>query len=601
LAGFEYTSGAILDTSAGRDRVLIMENAVSSAALGIYTAGTGVTNVHGLYQDGVFRFNNARMAYGANGDIVAQAVDDLLLIYNGTLAYQYDVFNLRPDLRAAVSTVAMAFDPDSKFLFILDAQGDRILQLSTADWSTVNSIPLGADLTAGGGDYGNRLMIGPDLRYFTVTMQTGLRLVANPYSTGLVVGTEAAETLTGAALPDTLEGRGGDDVLVGGGGGDTLRGEDGNDTLKGEDGNDTLDGGAGVDTLIGGAGNDIYLVGTTDTVVEAENGGTDEVRTALGSTTDYAALYTLPAEVENFAGTSQSGQGVYGNAGDNVIVMGDGADLVVLHDGGVDSVSLGGGNDFAYYGGAFTVADSNDGGAGYDTVGLMGSYDLVLGAGHLTGIEKLALYSSGSSTLNHYKVTLTDAALAAGTQLVVAAGSLSALETLQLDASAETDARISVHGGHGNDTMIGGAKADQLAGRDGADSLFGSAGNDTLIGGAGGDTLTGGAGLDTFRFESAGESTAAAADRITDFKANGDADRIDLSAIDAKAGGAVNEAFAFIGSNVAFTGIAGELRAVQVNNIWFVEGDVDGNGAADLVIRVDAPAGHIFSAADFVL
>ncbi|HEX8217205.1 MAG TPA: hypothetical protein VF577_07050 [Allosphingosinicella sp.] len=32
-----------------------------------------------------------------------------------------------------------------------------------------------------------------------------------------------------------------------------------------------------------------------------------------------------------------------------------------------------------------------------------------------------------------------------------------------------------------------------------------------------------------------------------------------------------------------------------------VTGDVDGNGAADLVIRVDAPAGHIFSAADFVL
>ncbi|MBV9372264.1 MAG: type I secretion C-terminal target domain-containing protein, partial [Alphaproteobacteria bacterium] len=136
--------------------------------------------------------------------------------------------------------------------------------------------------------------------------------------------------------------------------------------VYGTAGNDVLDGadapadGAGADVLKGGAGNDVYVVGAGDTVVELAGEGIDEVRTALGSKTDYAQLYVLPDNVENLTGTSASAQGVRGNGLDNVVTMGGGNDLIVLDDGGNDRASGGGGNDFIYYGAAWTTADKTD-------------------------------------------------------------------------------------------------------------------------------------------------------------------------------------------------------------------------------------------------
>ncbi|MBV8685063.1 MAG: M10 family metallopeptidase C-terminal domain-containing protein, partial [Alphaproteobacteria bacterium] len=137
---------------------------------------------------------------------------------------------------------------------------------------------------------------------------------------------------------------------------------------------------------------------------------------------------------------------------------------------------------------------------------------------------------------------------------------------------------------------------DYLAGGAGADQLYGLGGDDGLYGGLGADQLRGGAGRDWFRYESASESTAAAMDRIADFQAG---EKIDLSAIDADSIAGGNQAFAFIGSD-AFHNVAGELRVSESNGSWFVEGDVDGDGAADLVIQVDTILAHPLGASDFV-
>jgi Ca2+-binding RTX toxin-like protein len=111
----------------------------------------------------------------------------------------------------------------------------------------------------------------------------------------------------------------------------------------------------------------------------------------------------------------------------------------------------------------------------------------------------------------------------------------------------------------------------------------------------------GGAGRDIFRFENVNESNLAATDTILDFRAGGEADRIDLSAIDAKSGTAANDAFVFIGTNTAFTGAGGEVRVTHSNGQWFVEADVDGDMVADLLIRIDNGVGHVFTAGDFML
>jgi hypothetical protein len=105
--------------------------------------------------------------------------------------------------------------------------------------------------------------------------------------------------------------------------------------------------------------------------------------------------------------------------------------------------------------------------------------------------------------------------------------------------------------------------------------------------------MDGGAGADTYLFRTMWDSTAAARDTI----AFASGDRIDLSLIDAISGTPANDAFAFIGS-AAFGQHAGELRAFQSGAQWIVEGDVNGDGAADFVLAVNSTAP--LAASDFI-
>ncbi|MFT3974566.1 MAG: hypothetical protein QM699_14270 [Amaricoccus sp.] len=153
-------------------------------------------------------------------------------------------------------------------------------------------------------------------------------------------------------------------------------------------------------------------------------------------------------------------------------------------------------------------------------------------------------------------------------------------------------------GGNGADSLSGGDKSDVLTGGGGSDILTAGAGKDTLTGGLGADRLAGGGDRDTFVF-AAGHSTPAAADTITDFQAPGAAagDRIDLSAIDARADLAGDQAFVFGGTG------AGHLRVVEEGGRSIVLGNVDASAASELRIVLDdgGTAAAAYAAADFVL
>jgi len=231
-----------------------------------------------------------------------------------------------------------------------------------------------------------------------------------------------------------------------------------------------------------------------------------------------------------------------------------------------------------------------NGGAGYDGMFLRGNYTIDFNApgytGLFTNIENLTLtsatderYARGGGTEFDYNLVLSNAIVKPGETLTVSGALLMATETMILDASQESDGFLRLFGGRASDTLKGGANADLIHGNLGADSL------------------TGNGGADTFRYDSTADSSSGAMDQITDFTPG--TDKIDLSRIDASSLAAGDQAFAWIGSN-AFSGTAGELRAYQQSGTWFVEGDVNGDSVADLVIALTLQGPTPLGAGDFL-
>lgn len=145
------------------------------------------------------------------------------------------------------------------------------------------------------------------------------------------------------------------------------------------------------------------------------------------------------------------------------------------------------------------------------------------------------------------------------------------------------------------DPITGTPKADKLKGTEGDDVIYGLAANDVLkglagddelIGGKGADKLYGGAGADVFVFET-GDSgkKKAKADTIYDFTKD---DLIDLSGWDANSKKGGDQDFKFIGT-ADFHGKAGELRYTKTKSDTWIEGDTNGDGKADFLIRLDDP------------
>ncbi|MFM6930961.1 MAG: calcium-binding protein [Novosphingobium sp.] len=239
----------------------------------------------------------------------------------------------------------------------------------------------------------------------------------------------------------------------------------------------------------------------------------------------------------------------------------------------------GGGNDYVFANHAFDAADQIDGGSGFDVVGLLGTYNVTLGASTLTNVEKLDAYSSGNvAAPNNYTLIMNDGNVAAGQQLFVTAASLRTGEHLNFDGSAETNGKFLIYGGHDSDTIVGGAGADRI------------------IGGEGADTLTGGAGNDAFQFNLKTDSTPAARDTIIDFATG---DKLDFYFFDANDNAGGSQHFTFIGT-AAFSNVAGQLMVVdQGGGHWLVEGDTNGDGVADFSLAVTSD--HALGLGDFNL
>lgn len=172
--------------------------------------------------------------------------------------------------------------------------------------------------------------------------------------------TQSNDFLYGGSGDDVLRATGGDDFLFGQGDDDWLVGGSGFDHLFGGNGNDRLNAGSGSNLMAGGAGNDTYVVRSArDIVKEFALGGTDTVNITLRTVSLQNDSPTQYAHVENLSYIGAADFRGTGNALDNVLTGGNGADT--LFGGGGRDTIIGRDGDDRLIGGAdgdrFVFAD----------------------------------------------------------------------------------------------------------------------------------------------------------------------------------------------------------------------------------------------------
>lgn len=385
-----------------------------------------------------------------------------------------------------------------------------------------------------------------------------------------ILGSRFADTLTGGAQDNRFEGGTGADALDGGAGrdtaayagsaagvvvnllggvgfgtghggdaeGDVLRGFENlvgsaqADTLSGDGADNVLEGGAGADMLFGRAGLDTasYAGSAAGVTVQLTGGGPGrpaEVGTGTGGDAAGDRLY----DIENVAGSAHADR-LIGNHDDSALWGGDGSDAL-YGNGGNDSLDGGAGND-RLVGGA--GADILTGGAGIDT----------------------AYY--------HTENTAGD-------------------DGVSVDLAAHRGSRGAAAGDtlYGIENLFGSADRDALAGDDASNVLTGGRGNDVLTGRGGADIFT------PAETPHSPLGSSWEVDTITDFSRI-QGDKIDLRPIDADGNDANGDtAFTLVPGGV-FTGMGHEAILRVTGGGTDVLLDLNGNGQAEIVIKVQGIA-----------
>lgn len=539
-----FISGAAADTLDGGAGTDTINYYTSAAAVTVdLTAGTGVGGDAG--GDVLTAFE--KVVGSAFGDILTSSTtsttlqggagDDTYIVGSTGVTITESASEGNDEVRTALATLSIA---SSANVENLTYTGSAAFTGTGNAVDNVISGGIGADsLTGGagndtlnGGDGNDTLIggagadvlnggIGTDIASYAGSAALTIDLKSGA-STGDAAGDtySGIEKFVGTANADTFVSGTGADTLDGGAGVDTISfatsavgvtvdltagtgvsGDANGDVLIGFEkviGSafaDTLSSSTNSTTLSGGAGDDVYVIGSASAaVVENASEGTDEVRTAL-------ATSTLGNNLENLTYTGAASFSGTGNGLDNVIAGGIGADTL-SGKVGIDTLLGGDGNDILIGG---SGADIINGGSGIDIASYIDSSTAIT-------FNIAANSSTGDAAGDSY----SGVEAIRGTEFgdTYYAGS----ESLAFDGGAGTDTVSYASSGTGigldlaAGTGSGDAAGDSYTSVEAfvftayADTVTGSSANEIFTGGAGADTIDGGAGSDIISYRDSGSA-----------------------------------------------------------------------------------------------
>ena len=570
--------------------------------------GLGLDTLIGGHGDDTY-FVNSLAEINLTGETVGGGIDTLNVGFTHSLNDNFENLTL----------LTVSFDPLTLALNNINGTGNSLNNTLIGNGGNNILNGLAGDDTLNGGLGADTLIGGTGNDTYTIDNAldkvielagagTGTDTINSSVSYSLVdtdiaIGTTSSFvenlTLTGALAINGV-GNALNNTLTGNNAANILNGLVGDDSINGGAGNDVLVGGIGIDTLDGGEGSDIYFVSNLTDKTQAEitdtgllgidelrfsaivagtltvhAGDTGLERVVIGTGTAAIAVNTGLVALNVDASAASNALTMIGNAGANSLIGGASNDTL-LGGAGNDSLIGGAGND-SLIGGLGN--DNMNGGDGNDIYLVNSVLDITTEStldSAIGGIDEVR--SNVSHTLKDNIENLT-------------------LLTVSIDPLTLALNNINGTGNGLANTLIGNGGNNILSGLDGDDALNGGAGNDVLIGGVGADILTGGLGADRFDFNSITESAGLNIDTIADFS-HVQLDKIDLSTIDAKAATPlINDVFTFIGNNIAFSNLAGQLMFDTATHSIY--GDVNGDSVADFQIILTGVTSLV--AADFIL
>jgi Ca2+-binding RTX toxin-like protein len=416
---------------------------------------------------------------------------------------------------------------DGQDVIVDDGSGQNVLQFGEGITpALISAERVGGDLLLKVAGSNDRLTVsgffeGSNTSLSKVTFVGGAEWSAETLKALVLVGTEAANQLTGYATDDVIQGRLGNDTLSGVGGNDTYHFEvgDGQDLIYNYDNTATS-----VDKITFGTGVSAASLSVTR---DGQNlvlgyGVADQIVVSNFFDSDGDSWMAID-RVEFADGSSLSKADLMA-----AVLLGGAADQVITGYASNDVLAGGGGNDSLYGG------DGDDTYRYFSTDGSdlisdqSGADKLLLGDLLLSDVtlrrDSDDLVITVNGTLQTIRVTghfASESELASGQgveQIEFADGQILdpvAIAQQAILGTAGNDYIVghpvgnvidagrgddyvqggnwhdTVHGGTGQDTVYGGQGDDQLFGEDGDDALLGGGSNDSLYGGLGNDSLWG--------------------------------------------------------------------------------------------------------------